>query len=93
MSHLPASLFCTSGVSRQKEAAPKQLFLPARLQNHVAVRSLAVLLCRRVKTERASASFGSSTEDVVVPMDSLGEAFDRLANDNRVGSYVKAGAR
>ena len=26
-------------------------------------------------------------------MDSLGEAFDRLANDNRVGSYVKAGAR
>ncbi|KAL0037207.1 hypothetical protein WJX79_006059 [Trebouxia sp. C0005] len=48
---------------------------------------------RRVKTERASASFGSSLDDVVVPMDSLGEAFDRLANDNRVGSYVKAGAR
>jgi len=46
-----------------------------------------------VKTERASASFGSNLDDVVVPMDSLGEAFDRLANDNRVGSYVKAGAR
>ena len=51
------------------------------------------LACRRVKTERASASFGSNLDDVVVPMDSLGEAFDRLANDNRVGSYVKAGAR
>ena len=32
-------------------------------------------------------------DETVVPMDSLGEAFDRLANDNRVGSYVKAGAR
>lgn len=32
-------------------------------------------------------------DEAVVPMDSLGEAFDRLANDNRVGSYVKAGAR
>ncbi|DBA88229.1 TPA: hypothetical protein ACH3X1_016587 [Trebouxia sp. C0004] len=48
---------------------------------------------RRAKTERASASSGSNLDDVVVPMDSLGEAFDRLANDNRVGSYVKAGAR
>ncbi len=52
-----------------------------------------VLACRRVKSERASASFASNMDDVVVPMDSLGEAFDRLANDNRVGSYVKAGAR
>lgn len=49
--------------------------------------------CRRVKSERASASFSSTLEETVVPMDSLGEAFDRLANDNRVGSYVKAGAR
>lgn len=49
--------------------------------------------CRRVRTERASSSFTSNLDDVVVPMDSLGEAFDRLANDNRVGSYVKAGAR
>lgn len=49
--------------------------------------------CRRVKSERASSSFSSNLEETVVPMDSLGEAFDRLANDNRVGSYVKAGAR
>jgi len=50
-------------------------------------------MCRRVRTERAGSSYTSNLDDVVVPMDSLGEAFDRLANDNRVGSYVKAGAR
>ena len=46
-----------------------------------------------MKSERANSSFSSTMDETVVPMDSLGEAFDRLANDNRVGSYVKAGAR
>ena len=50
------------------------------------------ILYRRIRIERAN-THTSNLEDVVVPMDSLGEAFDRLANNNRVGSYVKAGAQ
>lgn len=60
---------------------------------HEAHTSADEFSCRRVRTERAGTSYASNLDDVVVPMDSLGEAFDRLANDNRVGSYVKAGAR
>lgn len=48
-------------------------------------------LCnRRAKNDRASASL--SEGDVVVPMEAMGEAYYRLANNNRVGGAVKAAA-
>ena len=47
--------------------------------------------CRRANSGgRAGFSAG---DDVVVPMDAIGDAYVRLANDNRVGGYIKAAAR
>lgn len=47
--------------------------------------------CRRVKTDSRSAGY-LAEGDVVVPMEAMGEAYYRLANNNRVGGAVKAGA-
>ena len=46
---------------------------------------------RRVRTDRAAAPC-SADGDVVVPMEAMGEAYRRLANNDRVGGAVKAGA-
>jgi hypothetical protein len=46
-------------------------------------------LCRRVRNER---SYSLGEGDVVVPMEAMGDAYYRLANNNRVGGAVKAGA-
>jgi hypothetical protein len=45
---------------------------------------------RRAKNDRANANY--SEGDVVVPMEAMGEAYYRLANNNRVGGAVKAAA-
>ena len=47
------------------------------------------LVGRRVSSERV----GMSEGDIVVPMEAMGEAYYRLANNDRVGGAVKAGAR
>jgi len=39
-----------------------------------------------------SASLNVAEGDFVVPMESMGEAYQRLANNNRVGGAVKAGS-
>ena len=44
-----------------------------------------------MRSERAEAPYGLDG-DVVVPMEAMGEAYQRLANNNRVGGAVKAGA-
>jgi hypothetical protein len=47
---------------------------------------------RRVRSDRAGTAYTSSDGDVVVPMEAMGEAYRRLADNNRVGGAVKAGA-
>lgn len=49
-----------------------------------------IYTCRRSKTERAG---GFVDGDMVVPMEDMGETYQRLANDKRVGKAVKAGAK
>ena len=39
-----------------------------------------------------SASFEGSEGDILVPMEAMGEAYNRLANHGRVGSAIKAGS-
>ena len=46
---------------------------------------------RRVRTDRAAAPY-TADGDIVVPMEAMGEAYRRLANNDRVGGAVKAGA-
>ncbi len=48
------------------------------------------MLCRRMKSDRSAGYLAEG--DVVVPMEAMGEAYYRLANNNRVGGAVKAGA-
>jgi hypothetical protein len=47
-------------------------------------------VCRRMKNDRSAGYLAEG--DVVVPMEAMGEAYYRLANNNRVGGAVKAGA-
>ncbi len=69
------------------EKAAAQLHLE-REQAAARVESIG----RREATERASVSYATADYDVV-PMDSLGGAYQKLANNQRVGDVVKAGAR
>ena len=48
-----------------------------------------VCVCRRVA--RANSMSGAEG-DVLVPMEAMGEAYNRLANHGRVGSAIKAGS-
>ncbi|KAL3143881.1 hypothetical protein ABBQ32_003696 [Trebouxia sp. C0010 RCD-2024] len=85
-------LLYTKQTQLERMAAEKAAQQLAHEHQLTQARDDAERVKRRVKSERAT-SFSSTMDEAVVPMDSLGEAFDRLANDNRVGSYVKAGAR
>ena len=51
-----------------------------------------ILLCRRSKSERTSAAY-PAVDDVVVPMDALGDTYFRLANHDRVGHAVRVSAQ
>ena len=48
------------------------------------------VLGRRSKAERSG---GFAESDMVVPMEDMGETYQRLANNKRVGKAVKAGAK
>ena len=50
------------------------------------------LYCRRSKSERSAPAY-PAVDDVVVPMDALGDTYFRLANDDRVGRAVRASAQ
>ncbi len=54
-----------------------------------------ILMCaaRRARTERAAEAMSSNGDDVVVPMESLGIAYRRLAGHNRLGKAITTGAR
>lgn len=64
-----------------------------QLEREVAgMRAEAERARRREAADRASSSYASADYDVV-PMDSLGGTYQKLANHQRVGHAIKAGAR
>eukprot|EP00884_Botryococcus_braunii_P015895 jgi/Botrbrau1/298/Bobra.0022s0264.1 len=69
------------------DKAAQQLALEREL---ALAREEAERVKRRAKNDRATANY--SEGDVVVPMEAMGEAYYRLANNNRVGGAVKAAA-
>lgn len=79
----PAYLSQADGTSSSGRGA----LSAAQIVQHVQV----LLPCRR--TNSGGRGGFSASDDVVVPMDAIGDAYVRLANDNRVGGYIKAAAR
>ena len=61
------------------------------LSREGSLSSPQTVCCARRRVAR-SASFAGSEGDVLVPMEAMGEAYNRLGNHGRVGSAIKAGS-
>ncbi|KAK9808822.1 hypothetical protein WJX72_004299 [[Myrmecia] bisecta] len=70
------------------EKAAQQLHMEREV---ASARDEADRVKRRAKAERVTAMYPAD-DDVVVPMDAIGEAYQRLANHGRVGRAVTASA-